>query len=710
MRGFHGSEGFKMPFETDGWGELQDGYDTVEWIVKQNWSDGKVGTWGGSALGITQNMLAGSHPPSLLAQHIIAGASDMYSQMFFQGGVLRKAMVETWYGAQGALDRLADLLSHSAYDERWDLMNSERRVAGMEYPALHLGGWYDIFSQGTINAFAERQYNGGAGSLGNQKMVMGPWWHGGFGTTAQGDLVYPKNSAYGLWPDTIKLYDYWIKGIDNGFTEIPAVRYYVMGDVDDPGAPGNEWRSSDRWPVPSSNLSLYLSGDRLAPTVGQDLTRSYSYDPSDPVPTIGGSNLVLAAGPMDQRPIEGRGDVLVFSTEPLEVPVEVTGRIFLQLYASSSCPDTDFMVRLTDVYPDGRSILVQDGAIRARHRNSLQAEEFMDPGEVYEFWVDLWSTSIVFNRGHRIRLSVTSSNFPRFDANPNTGLPFRSSDETRVADNTVHMGSAYPSRLILPVAGPDADQDGVYDIFDPFPDESGPIPSAEELSRRHADLDVQIATIAGAHLRNALVNASRAAGLRLEKGDQAGAGHLLSIIDAAIGYDPGNISGPEAMRVVDDALQRALAMSRAGMFQEMLVCIKAGWTLGTLRQEMGTGGAAPVLDKYFLEAESSMEESGCGTGLLLAEWLRRDDVQSIATRIQLARLQGIPEGDLAILEGMLGSSKDQYLRWLLPGSESMLVTLRVRLDDMGIPVPELVIPLVGILSCWLLLWGRNRAP
>jgi hypothetical protein len=151
-------------------------------------------------------------------------------------------------------------------------------------------------------------------------------------------------------------------------------------------------------------------------------------------------------------------------------------------------------------------------------------------------------------------------------------------------------------------------------------------------------------------------------------------------------------------------------MSRAGMFQEMLVCIKAGWTLGTLRQEMRTGGAAPVLDKYFLEAESSMEESGCGTGLLLAEWLRRDDVQSIATRIQLARLQGIPEGDLAILEGMLGSSKDQYLRWLLPGSESMLVTLRVRLDDMGIPVPELVIPLVGILSCWLLLWGRNRAP
>jgi predicted acyl esterase len=182
MRGYGGSEGLRTPFETDGWGELQDGYDTLEWISAQPWSDGRVGTWGGSALGITQNLLAGSHPEGLSCQFILAGASDLYSQMFFQGGAYRKSMIEGWWRDNGRPSHLAELLAHPSYDARWAPMNSDRRAAGMSCAGLHVGGWYDIFLQGTLNAFMERQHAGGEGSRGEQKLVMG---HGTTGASPQ---------------------------------------------------------------------------------------------------------------------------------------------------------------------------------------------------------------------------------------------------------------------------------------------------------------------------------------------------------------------------------------------------------------------------------------------------------------------------------------------------------------------------------------------
>ena len=713
-RGYGGSDGVKIPFESDGWGELQDGYDTVEWIANQTWSNGNVGTWGGSALGITQNLMAGSYPPHLVCQHILAAASDMYSQMFFQGGVLRKSMVEAWWGIHGTQEHLADLLSHPNYDSRWNLMDSDKRVGGMNYPGLHVGGWYDIFSQGTVNAFSERQYGGGPGSKGNQKLVMGPWWHGGFTTTTQGELTFPSDSLYSdLWPDSIRLYDYWLKGIDNGYVDEPAIRYYIMGDVDDLGAPGNEWRSADEWPIPYSNFSLYLTEDGLRRQCGPDATRSYVYDPKKPVPTIGGPNLVLPAGPMDQRSVEKREDVPVYSTEPLEVPVEITGRIYVQLFASSSCPDTDFMAKLTDVYPDGRSMLVLDGAIRARHRNSMETEEFMDVGNVYEFWIDLWSTSIVFNKGHRIRLAITSSNDPRFDPNPNTGHPFRADGEVRIANNTVHMGVSHPSRVILPLTGPDSDCDGVYDILDPLPDEPGPLPTSDEMGGMIGGLDSKIACVRDPDMRAILEIASNAAKERLEEGNTAGAGHLLGIINATLAHDPYGITLAEARQIIGSALDRAGASAADGRFLEMLDCIRAGWMLGNLREDLEDDQGGSVLSKYLEETETLMNATGCKNVLRLADWITQPNVLMVAAMIEVAKLEGVSESDLTTIEGMVNSAKTQYLDWQILSSGSMLSLAKRRLDDLGITVTEPggVTGFLAALICWMPLkegWFKDK--
>jgi len=709
MRGYYGSEGLRTPFETDGWGELRDGYDTLEWVANQSWCNGRIGTWGGSALGITQNMLAGSNPPDLLCQHILAGASDLYSQMFFQGGVLRDMMVRGWWIQNGRPEHLSSLLSHPSYDSRWELMNSERRAGGMSYAAMHVGGWYDIFLQGTLNAFMERQHNGGPGSAGNQKLVMGPWWHGGFTMVTQGELMYPSSSLYSrIWDDSYKMYDYYLRGVDSGWSDLPAVRYYVMGDVDDPEAPGNEWREAEDWPVRHDNLSLYLDGEWLRLAPGEDSECSYIYDPAKPVPTAGGANLVLPGGPMDQRDVEGRADVLVFSTPPLEVPVEVTGRVWVQLFASSNCSDTDFMVKLTDVYPDGRSMLVLDGALRARYRNSTVEQELMVPGEVYDFWVDLWSTSIVFNRGHRIRLAISSSNYPRFETNPNNGLGYMAGGDKLVAENTVYMGPVNPSRIVLPLAGPDLDGDGLYDIDDPLPEDPGPMPGLQEITAMIDDADSRIASTGDPAFRVLLGRIADAARERLGDGNPGGAGHLVGIILEALQHDPANITGPRAREVVDAALEGASGGIDAESYLKALDCIRSGFVIGHLVEELGEG-APPLLLEYLESAESAFREEGCRDGLVFAEWLQRTDVRVIAMDIHLARTGGAPGNVLDSIEGMLESAMGQYLEGRLDGAELMLSSAQRRLDGLVEYIPEQIGLLALLTGLAMIGSGKSRA-
>ncbi len=453
MRGRVDSEGNDaVVFHHGGWSKNRDGHDSLNWITEQSWCDGNIATWGGSALGITQNMLAVNAPKSLKAQWVMVAFSNMYSQGAYQGGVLRKSLMETWL-KNNKFDpkSLETFVAHPNYDEFWVELNPEARAPDVNAPGVFFGGWYDIFLQGTLNSFTTIHNRGGERARGNCRLIVGPYAHGGFN-----ELTYPENSAIPNAPqagDAFRFFNHWLKGKENGVAHDKPVHYYVMGDPEDKQAPGNYWRAADNWPPPSTPTDFYFheDGNLARSEPAADGKRTYQYDPKSPVPTVGGQNLVLPKGPMDQRSIEGRDDVLLFTTETLTEPLEVTGRITAKLYVSSDCPDTDFTVKLSDVYPDGRSMLVTDGILRARHRLGFEREDFLKPGEVYELTVDLWSTSLIFNRGHRIRIAVSSSNAPRFDPNPNTGKSFRADDETRPATNTLHLSKAHPSRIILPV-------------------------------------------------------------------------------------------------------------------------------------------------------------------------------------------------------------------------------------------------------------------
>jgi predicted acyl esterase len=451
MRGRFKSEGHHaIIFGNDGWGEHQDGKDTLEWIAKQPWCNGKIGSWGASALGITQNMAAPVAPDELKAQHVSVAFSDYYSQGAYQGGVFRTQLIERWLHSTGMVEKnLETFVAHPLYDDFWKNLNSETQAAKVRAPGVYAGGWYDIFLQGTINSFMAVHYHGGEGARGKCRLVVGPIGHGQIT-----ELKYPANAGQGpACADAFAWFDYVLQGKKNATATEKAVHYYVMGDPTDPKAPGNYWRHVDYWPPPSTPAPFYFHADGTLSKQKPEGTdsKTYSYDPKNPVPNIGGQELGVPLGPKDQRKVEDRPDVLLFSTEELKEPLEVTGRIMAKLFVSSDCPDTDFTAKLCDVYPDGRSMLVTDGILRARYHKSFEKESFLEPGQVYELYVDLWSTSLVFNKGHRIRVAVSSSNSPRFEANPNTGKPFRADKETRVARNTVHLSAKHASQIVLPV-------------------------------------------------------------------------------------------------------------------------------------------------------------------------------------------------------------------------------------------------------------------
>jgi predicted acyl esterase len=413
-------------FHNEGWTKPRDGQDTLKWIAAQPWCNGKIGSTGASALGITQNMTAPVAPDALQAQFVVVAYSDMYSQGAYQGGAFRTGLLENWLKATGMADvNLKTFVSHSKYDDFWTEMNPETQAEHVRAP-------------GVLEA------------RGRCRLVIGPFGHG-----TMTELKYPPNSDKGpACRNDVAWFDYTLKGKANEVANEKPVHYYVMGDPTDKTAPGNYWRSADTWPPAAIVTSFYLHPDgklqRDAKPTG-DGSKSYKYDPAKPVPTVGGAELGMDIGPKDQRKVESRDDVLVFTTDVLQEPIEVTGRIAAKLFISSDCPDTDFTVKLADVYPDGRSVLVTDGILRTRFRESFQDEKFLEPSKVYEISVDLWSTSLIFNKGHKVRVAVSSSNSPRFDPNPNTGHAFRADKETRVATNTIYFSEKYPSRIMLPI-------------------------------------------------------------------------------------------------------------------------------------------------------------------------------------------------------------------------------------------------------------------
>ncbi len=445
-RGRFKSEGRYLPFMDD----HLDGYDTVEWIAAQPWSNKKIGMYGGSALGITANQASIMAPPHLTAMYVTVAPASAYQHAIFTGGIFRREINEVWLKSQNALDVLAETLRHYKQDGYWDIREGRLHWSKVRVPVYNQGGWYDVFLQGNIDNFAGLQHHGGKGARGNQKLMMGPWAHG-----PVEEVKYPENSAQPQ-REAVRWFEYWLKGIDNGIMREPAVKYYVMGDVTDPKAPGNEWRTASDWPPASRKVSLYFDEKGLLTSQlpsSQDARTSYTYDPAKPVPTIGGSNLTIKKGPMDQRAIGERKDVIKFQTRTLEAPLEITGPVKVELWSESDVPDTDWMAKLIDVYPDGTERLILDSALRARFREGFDREVMMEKGKIYKFEIDLWSTSLIVNRGHRIAVHVTSSNDPRFDPNPNTGKALRADKEVRTATNTIHHSRKYASRVVLPVAG-----------------------------------------------------------------------------------------------------------------------------------------------------------------------------------------------------------------------------------------------------------------
>jgi len=453
MRGRFASQGENIPFVGCGWGKYRDGTETVAWIMKQPWCNGKIGTTGASAGGITQNLLACTTPKGLQSQYIQVAAGSLYHHAAYVGGALRASQVLGWLKSNRFDPKAAKLMrEHTLYDKYWHEFDSIARGAVINVPAVHVGGWFDTFCQGTIDSFVSRQYHGAAGAKGTQKLVMGPWAHG-IGRPA-GKMPFPNARPPAKY-SAIAWFEHTLKSKSNNIKDLPAVAYYVMGDVSDKQAPGNEWRYASRWPLPATQTPYYINHAKTLtaakPKTPPPVCRSYTFDPNDPCPTRGGRNLNLPSGPLDQRKVEGRSDVLNFTSTPLAKPLEVTGRVMAKIYLSSTAADTDISVRLCDVYPNGASYLMAEGMLRCRKRESMSKDIPLTPGKLYEVSVDCWSTSIIFNTAHRIRVSITSSNHPRFDLNPGTGKPWTDGCKFVKQTNKIYCDTKHPSRIILPV-------------------------------------------------------------------------------------------------------------------------------------------------------------------------------------------------------------------------------------------------------------------
>jgi predicted acyl esterase len=454
VRGKGHSEGFYEAFIPD----LEDGYDTVEWVAKQPWSNGKVGMVGASALGITTNLAAMGAPPHLVAAYVIVAPYDQLLNTF-PGGVLKDEDTLGWLKGQGETPAQLDVVRGSATNSAfWNehAMTTQRKF--IRIPMYNQGAWYDIFNDGNVENFRWLQNYGSKGARGNQKLYMVPAGHGGLGGD-KSDVEYNQPGALVPPAEEMRWWEYWLKGTDNGIMKEPPVTLFMMasGRKGHPSAASHVFKSPN-WPPVNHPTAYYLTGDMhlstKAPMVSE-AKLSYKFDPANPVKTYGGSNLLQTAGPLDQRPIGQRQDYLRFETAPLEKSVAIAGHVDMTLWAATDGLDTDFMVKLVDVYPDGYEQIILDNPIRTRYRHGRDPDDvmLMNPGKPEELHIDLWNTAFTFEKGHKIQVTVTSSNSTKFEVNPNTGEPFGMPTTTapRVATNTVYFDKRHPSAMILPV-------------------------------------------------------------------------------------------------------------------------------------------------------------------------------------------------------------------------------------------------------------------
>ena len=448
-RGKGHSEGFYQAFVND----RDDGYDTIEWMAKQPWCNGNVGITGGSAMGITGNLAAIANPPHLKAAFVIVAPTSLKNASFI-GGAFKQKDSGDWSRDQGvAEDVIAKNAASYPASAEYAALDIQRNAEFIDIPIYNYGGWYDIFNEGSVRNFMKLQHEGSKGAKGNQKLEMGPFGHG----ELSGDLEYPNTAGIRGNTTEIRWFDYWLKNIDNGIMSEPPVKVYMMASARRGAVSAkNRWMTFGDWPPAPAAVNYFLGMDgklaTKAPTAAS-ASKTYAFDPKKPVESIGGANLTFDRGPMDQRPIGKRADYLKFETPVLDKDVAIAGPVSVDLWASTDGPDTDFMVKLVDVYPDGYEAIVLDGALRTRYRDGRGIDDIkmMVPGAPTKLTIDLWDTAITFEKGHRIAVHVTSSNAPRFDVNPNTGANPGPNVKTRIAKNTIYMDADHPSSLNLPV-------------------------------------------------------------------------------------------------------------------------------------------------------------------------------------------------------------------------------------------------------------------
>ncbi|MFX0095377.1 MAG: CocE/NonD family hydrolase [Candidatus Hodarchaeota archaeon] len=447
---------------------FQDGVDTINWILDQSWCNGKIASMGASALAINTFYFAGMNPRGLVSQTLMVGTPDLYKTSLYQGGAFKEYLVTSWIEGVAPENYEYQLEMFTKYSKKESFYNTTSlfmeagpNFRNVNVTAIHVGGWYDLFQQGTLDGYIGYDDLGMEGARGKQLLIMGPFTHVTLGSNNPGELVYPENAKelFNMYLDWERqLFDHSLLGMPFDWTNFKRVCYYMMGDVDDPTVDANEWRYADDWPIPHANDTWYLTADGLLSKSSPGTTNknySYIYDPRNPVPTVGGLNLGLPSGPYDQRSIENRSDVLIFETPVLTEKVNVVGHMWAHLFVASNCTNTDFTVKITDVYPDGRSMLINDGIINAIRRDGVDKDAApLNESEPVEVVIDLWSTAYQFNIGHKIRVAISSSNYPRFAINPNTGAPqtvYSYQYLTRnIAYNTILVGSDYPSYILLP--------------------------------------------------------------------------------------------------------------------------------------------------------------------------------------------------------------------------------------------------------------------
>ena len=495
-RGKFQSEGRYYYLFDNGWGERRDGYDTIEWAGTQPWSNGKVGTIGGSFTCLNQYLTAPTRPPHLAAMVCSQTASNPYRELFYTGGAIHLIMPSWllsqqemarpfrlnppgWSGYVGGPDAwtewyttkqqnrvpfgesilsemIRDLIGNPYYNDYWRQLAVDEHWSEIDVPIYHIGSWYDRYPEAQVKQYNGIREHGGPRAQQGQKLLLGPWLHGRGEVMPRviGDLHFGPEAALEYFVLAERWFDHHLKGLDTGFMDEDPVRIFVMG--------ANVWRDEQEFPLartaytdyflssgPSGSIDSLNDGVLALSRPGTEEPDRYEYDPMRPVPSIGGDLFVEPRGARDHRPADRRS--LTYTTPPLEEDVEITGLPTIEFYASSSAVDTDWVVAITDVHPDGYSQILRQNILRARYRDGDEQPVLMKPGEIYKFEIELYPISNLFKQGHRIRIALSSSSFPKWYPNGNTGKEIDEDVPGIVATNTIYHDQDHPSRIVLPV-------------------------------------------------------------------------------------------------------------------------------------------------------------------------------------------------------------------------------------------------------------------